>query len=366
MSKRTERQSNIELLRMIAACGVIILHYNNADIGGGFKAVAQGSLNQGIMMLIEVLFIGAVNLFVLISGYFMRDSMKRDFLKPIELLAQWVLFGGISVLLKELPSDQPLTFVQFMTHFTATYWFVFVYIALYLISPYLNLIWSKLTEKGKNTLLAVWFCVFSAEPFLIEVIQYYTEEAPLYGTSTVGILGSQYGYTIVIFVMMYLLGMKLRDKCDAGWKFGAGKSAALLAINTLLLFFWTYLEHFLTEKELNMTTAWNYDNPLVISEAVFAFLLFRNLNIRHSKVINGLAAASFPSYLIHVNFLEYIGIEKAVTWNPALLVLHMFGTTIAIYLVSYAVYLLYQLLIAPIFKAIGKKWTKHRGFTVGV
>ena len=36
MTERTERQSNIELLRVFAALGVVLLHYNNSNIGGGF------------------------------------------------------------------------------------------------------------------------------------------------------------------------------------------------------------------------------------------------------------------------------------------------------------------------------------------
>lgn len=32
---KAKRQSNIELLRIITICGVIVLHYNNVTIGGG-------------------------------------------------------------------------------------------------------------------------------------------------------------------------------------------------------------------------------------------------------------------------------------------------------------------------------------------
>ncbi|MBR1833107.1 MAG: hypothetical protein IJ784_11860 [Ruminiclostridium sp.] len=48
----------------------------------------DGSINQAIMTFFETVFICAVNLYVLISGYFMRNSTKRDLIKPIELLAQ--------------------------------------------------------------------------------------------------------------------------------------------------------------------------------------------------------------------------------------------------------------------------------------
>lgn len=35
--EKAERQSNIELLRILTMCGVVILHYNNETIGGGAR-----------------------------------------------------------------------------------------------------------------------------------------------------------------------------------------------------------------------------------------------------------------------------------------------------------------------------------------
>lgn len=34
-AKKAERQSNIELLRVLAILGVVVLHYNNPVLGGG-------------------------------------------------------------------------------------------------------------------------------------------------------------------------------------------------------------------------------------------------------------------------------------------------------------------------------------------
>ena len=35
--EKNERQSNIELLRIIIMIGVVVLHYNNPEIGGGLR-----------------------------------------------------------------------------------------------------------------------------------------------------------------------------------------------------------------------------------------------------------------------------------------------------------------------------------------
>ena len=52
---------------------VVVLHYNNNSIGGGFSLVPPGSINEKCMFLIENFFIGAVDLFVLISAYFLKS-----------------------------------------------------------------------------------------------------------------------------------------------------------------------------------------------------------------------------------------------------------------------------------------------------
>lgn len=84
MAERRERNSGIELLRILAAMGVIILHYNNAEIGGGLKYAA--GYHQLVLQLLQNTAICAVNVFVLISGYFLSRSGKRDCTKPLELI----------------------------------------------------------------------------------------------------------------------------------------------------------------------------------------------------------------------------------------------------------------------------------------
>ena len=84
MAERRERNSGIELLRILAAMGVIILHYNNAEIGGGLKY--SSGWNLLMLQLLQNTAICAVNVFVLISGYFLSRSGRRDCTKPLELI----------------------------------------------------------------------------------------------------------------------------------------------------------------------------------------------------------------------------------------------------------------------------------------
>ena len=82
MSKQ-ERQSNIELLRIISMFGIIILHYNNTLIGKAFTYAAGNEVNYNILFVLESIFICGVDLFMIISGYFMSFRSKRNVWKVI-------------------------------------------------------------------------------------------------------------------------------------------------------------------------------------------------------------------------------------------------------------------------------------------
>ena len=371
MAERSERQSNIELLRIIAALGVVLLHYNNPRLGSGFANVANMSVNQFVMILFEAVFICAVNLFVLISGYFMRNTSKRDLLKPVQLLSMYVVFELLAYLIKELPKGEPFSIASFAGYFTPSYWFVFIYIALYLLSPYINLMWLHLSRKGQKQLLIILVALFSIYPIIWEIVAYvsgtsiWAEElicsyGLMQGTSSIGLFGSGAGYTIVNFVLMYLIGCYIKGSEDEGRKYKSSTLFILLVVNIALIIGWTYLEYFITGQPINATTGWNYESPLVISEAVLFFLLFKNMKMKNNKVINILAAASFPTYLIHINLLEYIKIGQFVQGNTLMLILHITGSMIIIYLISFAIFELYDLITRPVFRSISQKWKRRR------
>ncbi len=88
-----KRNSSIELLRIITMLGVVILHYNYPDSGGGLKFVEQSSINQYYLYFTENMFVCAVNLFIMISAYFLSFTEKRKFTKVTGLIFQVIIFN---------------------------------------------------------------------------------------------------------------------------------------------------------------------------------------------------------------------------------------------------------------------------------
>lgn len=83
------RESKFELLRILAILGVIVLHYNAI----GLAHVAEGSINKEIIYFTESMYICSVNVFILISGYFICRSESQTLWKPIELWFQVITFN---------------------------------------------------------------------------------------------------------------------------------------------------------------------------------------------------------------------------------------------------------------------------------
>ena len=201
---KAKRQSNIELLRIMTMCGVIVLHYNNATIGGGL-AYAQG-INLVILYYLESLFACAVYLFVLISGYFMYTKQKRTLDKPFELLVQVILFGEIFYLLLLLVQHEPFKINDFFKRLIPSNWFVILYITIYFVSPFLNLAIQKIEEEGLLTkFMVILIFLFSIYPTCVDVLGEITRKEYV-GLSSIGMYGSQWGYSIINFSLMYIIG----------------------------------------------------------------------------------------------------------------------------------------------------------------
>ena len=372
MAERRERNSGIELLRILAAMGVIILHYNNAEIGGGLKY--SSGWNLLMLQLLQNTAICAVNVFVLISGYFLSRSGRRDCTKPLELILQVILYGELSLLLQAGMGWEKLSLRHIAGLLLPCNWFILIYSGLYLISPYLNVLLSGLREKDRaegswrqrRKLLILLLLLFSFYPSAVDLLQNLAGK-DYNGLSTISFYGSQHGYTIVNFALLYLIGAFLRDYEEEGKdRRGAGKEEAsqgrlllLFLGNLLLLLLWACFERW-RGIPVRESTAWSYCNPLVISEAVLVFRLFKGLKLPTVSAINCLAQAAFSAYLLHPVFLPHLRIREAAALPLPLLLFHVLSCAAALYLLAFFMQLIFSFCTGSVFRALRKKLGDRR------
>lgn len=318
-SKR--RQSNVELLRIVAMLGVVVLHINFETFGVPTKNIMEAAPVSGIMrVLLEAIFIGATNVFVIISGYFgIRFRVKS----LLNLLFQCAFFFfGIWIFMMSLGkvpfSLDNIARCLMLPHETA--WFVKCYLGLYILAPVLNRFIDSCNKKEFITVLISFYVLQSIYGWMANATNYFSS-----------------GYSAYSFVGLYLLGRYVNIHKPS---FALQKNTFNILIFTLLtigiaamIFAGIYCGNpGLVGRSLA------YSNPLVIAQAVFALLIFLNFRLS-SSVINWIAASCFAVFLGHFMIFKYIQ-NAAVRISESYSGLLMIGLLTALVILFFSVCIL--------------------------
>lgn len=319
--------------------------------GGGLSFVKSGSINYWFLNIVESLFVCAVDLFILISAYFMALTNKRNLWKPIQLLVQVIVFSVSKYMLISILKSN-FTTRGLAAAFIPSNYFVILYIVVFLISPFINIIFEHLDSNKRRIFIWTLILLFSVYPTVVDVVIEVTKRN-FYGLSSIGMYGSQYGYSIVNFTLCYCIGAYIRFESDYFAKLNTRTLVGGLLSCVAIMTVWSAINDgigYFTEK-----TAWEYCNPIVITTAICVFILFKRIKIKNNKMINSLAKGSFTVYLLHINLVTHIGVKSFVNKNIFLLLLHMTVSSALIYFICWVVYLVYAKLETAVFGILKKR-----------
>lgn len=145
-----QRDMNFELLRIIAMLFIIALHYiAHSRI---VEKIEVYSLNYIFMDAVRALSIISVNLYVLITGYYMIQSKIK--IKKVIYIWILTLFYSIIMLIASIMlgrRPQIVTMIKSFLPFSAgIYWFVTAYLALYILTPFINKLLLSLNKNNIN------------------------------------------------------------------------------------------------------------------------------------------------------------------------------------------------------------------------
>ncbi len=167
------------------------------------------------------------------------------------------------------------------------------------VAPYINLLMTKLSKEGLTVFVCIILSVFSIYPTLVDILTEFTG-SNLGGLSSISWIGSINGYTIINFILVYVMGAYIRRMNLIN------KYRHITLVLGRIIF--VILIYCLYGMLTNM--AYNYSNPLVIMEACVILMLFAKFDF-NNKLINFIAPASFTCFLIHNHILDYV--SKNVT-----------------------------------------------------
>lgn len=330
MDKQRERQSNMELLRIVSMMMVLAVHLDGASLGlpdlGGNPAGATA--RDWWRLAVEALAITGVNCFTMISGYFGIRLTVRGAVRFL-LMCAFYSVGIYSVLAPLAGSFTWQGWAESWLVLTHTdLWYVPAYFMLMIVSPVLNAGLDSLGRRqyawllALSALLTVWAGWWWGRAF------------------------NPTGYTAWQLVLVYAVARYVR-------RFGRRPrrrvSAVVFVAATLCI---------VADACYDLPRAYAYNSPFVLVATVALFMLFRGMEFR-SAFVNRMASGAFAVYLIHKNPLIWGGVIKrasAAAWDALPLwefSLLMLAAMAAIYAVCMAVDLVRRRLFALIGIAIG-------------
>lgn len=332
-----ERESSIELLRIIAGIGVIILHFNCVGIGNAMLFVNGNAINAEYLNILECISICAVNLFIVISSYFLSKTNKRKISKIIELLLQTSVINILFYLFSVFFLNEKINISNLVSSILPANYFVILYIVLYVVSPYLNTMFDSLNKEQFKTMIKIVFLIFSIWSFVIDIFNIYGFSQQL---SPISSNGSMRGYSIVNFVLLYCMGSYIR-------KHNIEISNSKLLISNIVCI----LIVFAMSKTIFNSIAFNYNNPFSIIAAISIFVIFSRIKIKN-KHINEIAKLTFVSFLFNIKFLSYMSkfTNKYVNENILYLIIYQIALILIIFIFSYFIYKLYNFIISKTIK----------------
>lgn len=329
------RMANFEALRVIAMFMVIVLHYlaHGGLLPGQTEELSRDTVTGA---LIESFCIAAVNVWVLISGYFLSKtgvSIKRLVRVVVEVLFYTVAITGVMVLTGNgsgISGGAYGLLEYFFPISSEHYWFATAYVFMYLFAPLLNKGVLSLSRKQlKYTIigLLIWFSLIKS----VVPVAFPTDD---------------YGYGFGWFLCLYLIAAYMR-RYEVSFLNTFKKSLAIYLSSSVLIFIITVVTQLINERTGRLSswlgTPFHYNFLLVLTAALGLFGMFRHTQMKEgiaANAVRALAPLTFGIYLLHehsairdrwlVWMQEFIG--EIPRRNPFLLVIHLITSAIIVFL----------------------------------
>lgn len=305
MSSEHKKQRNcgVDCLRIVAMFAIVLQH---CILHSGILHEQNIlSVKYGLVDLVIFFCFGAVNTYLLISGYININTKY----KPSRIMYLWievVFYNLVITIISTLILKTRVTADTILRIFTPLvhheYWFFTRYTLLFLLMPIINMIAHKMSKKCYRIFLVVIYILFC---FVAPIVKKYTD---------IDIFILKSGYSTVWFVAMYMTGAYF------GLHFTPEKRkkiAYLIGFVVFSLFLYldnAFIPAFFKQyknTEISCTlSVYPYISPFTVPAVVFIFMLFINMKLKNGikRFACSVGPLTFGVYLIHDNWIirEYV------------------------------------------------------------
>lgn len=268
IKNNNERLSGFELLRIISMLMIIGCHL---VLNNGVNSSSLPLFNEIVFNFWAISGKIGVNIFILISGYFLVGK-KFNFRRLINIILQTTFYALVFYAAECIITNQfsiKAFFVNLFPILFDKYWFVTAYFLLMLIYPLLNIIIKNIS---KNTHLLICIIGFVLSAMLPILKMYYF---------TANVLWFAVLYFVASYIKLYVI-----------------KVNKIVLPFLIILFYTCSIANCILRGSnfawFNSNTIFNFSISLCI------FMLFLNMKFK-SKIVNVIASTALGIYLIHDN-----------------------------------------------------------------
>lgn len=347
-----KRLSQFELLRIIAMFLIVLGHSNiHGVLVNSNSTLLKYPLSTGVSLLMVDGTIG-IYIFVLITGYFMINS-SISFKKIIKLwlpiffwsLLLYLLFNFRHISIKPLIQSMfPIIFNQ--------YWFMTVYIFMYCLIPFLNIIVNSLDSKEKKAyFLALGLLIVLANCSF------------LFGTA------GNTGSNLLNFCFMYCVGgMIHKEKILHNKELIQKLKKSFFIILILVLILIPILVFLASQTQkilfIHFAQAIMFSNFswFVLFFATEIFILIGSQQIKYNLLLNKIASLTFGIYLISDNtyvrswlWTKMLHLNFSLSRSPLIIVSYTILITIIVFIICGLIEFIQKLFIDRLINTIDQK-----------
>ncbi|MBD5403058.1 acyltransferase [bacterium] len=341
--EKVERNSNIELLRIVLMIMVVTLHFNNGEMGGAFNLVQDDAASKFILYFLESLSICAVNCFMIISGYFLAFNKKVRLGKIVDILLIVIFYRVADYALSIMLGMNSFSVRHFFSSLLPVNYFAIYYIVTYILSPILAKIFDATSEKAQKFFVGASALIFVLWPTVLDAGMDLFGLS-LEGLSTISTKGNLAGYSVVQFLFDAVVGMYLRRAKinPKRWKLLLGYFGSTAIM---------------TAGVYQMPSLYNYCSVFTVISAICLFLLFNRLEFQN-RAVNFVSKSVFAIFCMHVSSVAkvfwrkfFITSEHITNVWGGVLVLWVFVSVVSMFLLC----LLIDIAIRFTFGHFGKR-----------
>ena len=281
-----QRESNFELLRLVAILLVLLTHADFFALSGPNQTEINNQPIESVLRIFfQVISLVCVNIFVLISGWFSIRPSKKG---ALNLLFQILFYQIVVFITVVIFAGKPFNLmdVKHIFLFTSSHWFIKSYIFLFLLAPVLNSFVAHSSRKVFKFVLLAFFAYQTIYGWLLPSATNYI----------------QGGYSPLSFIGLYLLARYLNVYKPTIIQKSVRWDMVMIFVIVITVTALCVLPEWIG-LPLNAVYAYNfltYISPSTLFMSVLLLGLTSKIRITNC-LVNSLAASSLAVYMVYVS-----------------------------------------------------------------